>query len=915
MEIKKVTKAPHGVAMFVVLGVILVCSLLGILVLQLANHDNLLAGSLVNIKSQRMAAIASLNLAVGRLEERPNQAVNVINDFQADSTKRWLDFSGDSVIVTNVEPNWCSINGSDSSAVKVRILGMSNLKNTSSTVDVLLEGRGRGRNGDVFKVNAIYRIHGLNFQNYVNTNGTSNAFLAAGGVSQLQIGDSINGPVYLGGTGISTFDATNASSNITKLRVQGTLLNRNKIHVSGNVLIGGELQNIANSSLSTDSNLVIKGGVELNGSVAAGGSIYIYGSPVVVGAAGATSMTAGKYLRVVDAPFLLFYTSVLNVGSSSQAGVAYFAMGSYLDAATTSLIYGPLYTGVLPDAYSYGGSMIPSSPLGSYLGGSLTVNGDLSYFNSGAGTLRSLEVVSTNGSKSVLVKGNASFAGGLRTGKAFIPTFTVNGKTYLAQGIDSLDNGASSYAAITFGDSVLSKNINSVKGQSNVTGQKVTFQKNLSLNGYLSKVFANANGEYVGATWTYDGWTNGYYTYGWHWVDSKEITQSFPTQSGCLAFADGQTNMKPGAGCTRQGGDYFASSWKFTNASNWWTYTKSPTLNNFSVSSSSIAGTNIAVSRPIDDAPPSWVTDATSVNLAFPTLVPDPTNTTAQGSLGFTAADTLLAQADNPASQVDTTQFLDAAYSWGNILGRYINGADKGACPDLAMNADWGTELHLFPSAKALQCLYDNEKAHGKLWNDEYLVLHFTSGDAWTNYLSGVSLGVIPSGVKILYYFSAGSINGLNGGTTAAGVNCGQNVTWYSGAPGSSQVLISNANMTNFSLGGTYYGFIYFNYAGSIQTNQLCDVKIVGAWENASGAGRVSFPQSGGKLNIDYSSNLAKGVFSDIALSFSTSKSATTGKVAIKFSGDAGNTDPLAVHKQVNLQDGWVQFERLGEFR
>ncbi len=836
METKVNLKAPHGVAMFVVLGVILVCSLLGVFVLELAKRDNFLAGSLVNIKSQRMAAIASLNLAVGRLEERPNQAVGVINDFQADSTKRWLNFRGDSVTISSTEPDWYSLNGSDSSAVKVRILGMSSLKSTSTTVDVLLEGRGRGRNGDVFKVNAVYRIHGLNFQNYVKTNGTSNAFLAAGGIGQLQIGDTVNGPVYIGGTGTSYFAKTSYVASISKLRVEGSFRMQTNIHVTGNMIVGGALDfNNATDSLVVDSNLFVENGLtDVTGVMHVGGSFYLYGTPAF-SQNGRTYV--GKYFYVKDAPYIMIYgLGALRVGdSASNNGIAFMNAGMYTTNSTHTGIYGSLFTNTMTDGYTY--NYANYGTYGSHLGGEFRVLGRLSYFydNSLTGaSRRAIQVVGDNANTgdTVHVFGNSRFAGPLRTGSGTRGHFTVDGATYLERGIDSVDSSFG-YAPIYFNDSVY---LQSNGAQSNRTGQNVIFNQGLSLHGTLSENFGRA-------------WTSGVQ---WAW-------------------------QRP-----------FVWWYKYRG----WTYEPQT----FIVSPYSLyplfSLTNGVERKKVEnDTTPTWVADASAVKATLPTIVYDSTNTTANGFLGFTVADTTLSSTAeiNQASQIDTTQFTKTDYLWSNIKNKYLSGENKGVCPEAANeNLNYNA-----PSVTTLQCIYNNEKAKGNLWNDEYLVIHLVAGDNW-----GRPSGTLPSGVKILYFISPGTYGPQS---------------WYAGEAGSYQVLISYADMTNFSLCGTYYGYIYFNCPKDFQVNYTCNMKIVGAWENASTTSKIS-AYGGDGLVVDYTSSIAKGVFSDIAANFSTEKSTTTGKVAIKFSGDTGS-DPLTTYKQANLQDGWVQFERLGEFR
>jgi hypothetical protein len=327
----------------------------------------------------------------------------------------------------------------------------------------------------------------------------------------------------------------------------------------------------------------------------------------------------------------------------------------------------------------------------------------------------------------------------------------------------------------------------------------------------------------------------------------------------------------------------------------------------------------LAYARGGDEVLPVWVADALAVRNTLPTLVYDSTNTTANGNLGFSAADTTLnANASvNQASAIDTSQFNADRFGWTNIYNRYnAGGVDAGACKDVGNGySDLGDAFGKYPTADMLACIYNHEKtkkmSESAMWSDgQYLILHFR-GDKFEWGGSNGPGGVLPAGVKILYFFSPSSKSPSSSFGCAAGL-------WYGGAFGSEQVIVSYTNMSGFAWNGTFYGFLYFNYPGTGQQQMLdcSDATLVGSWENASRTSSIWFPidKATASLSIDYSSIRAKGVFSDIASSFSTSLG-SDGNVAIRFSGDRNTSGPLTLSTKATLQDGWVQFERLGEFR
>jgi Tfp pilus assembly protein PilX len=75
----------RGVAMFVVLGTIIVVTLLGFVGLTLAGKDQSQSGDFADLKSTDQVGMAGLQLAINRLTANPANMVTQLNAFITDS--------------------------------------------------------------------------------------------------------------------------------------------------------------------------------------------------------------------------------------------------------------------------------------------------------------------------------------------------------------------------------------------------------------------------------------------------------------------------------------------------------------------------------------------------------------------------------------------------------------------------------------------------------------------------------------------------------------------------------------------------------------------------------------------------------------------------------------------------------------
>jgi len=274
------SKHSRGVAMFVVLGVIVVLSLLGYIGLNLAKGDVDQSGSAVDLKSQRMTAIAGLNMAVAQLGRSDADLVALISDFQASvstgSVKEWIVFGAPTLSLSSTDPGFTTSLGSDKSSCKVRILGVEGVGANASTLDITLESTGRGRNGDVHTAVATYRMTGLNSIQSTTSHGPSNAILSTGGMHSdgLNMNLNISGGIYSGG-GTLTLQAASGSS-VTRIRSEGNVKLNSDMMILENSVIKGDFS-LNGRTADFKKNLVLNGTLNLDNTLTVEGSMIFNG--------------------------------------------------------------------------------------------------------------------------------------------------------------------------------------------------------------------------------------------------------------------------------------------------------------------------------------------------------------------------------------------------------------------------------------------------------------------------------------------------------------------------------------------------------------------------------------------------------------------------------------------------------------
>lgn len=836
----KTNKTPHGVAMFVVLGGIILFSLLGFVGLKLSEKDAQNSGNLVDIKSQRLTAISGMNQAIARMERDPENTVLQLRAFLDDRSKSWLDFNdATKPIATSTSVGWYEL-GSDKSACKVEIIGIG--ARTSDGMTISFRSFGRGRSGDVFEIKAIYHMRGIDYRSVWPTKGPTDAILARGGLTDINAGVYTDAGIYSGNPNVETKIQGNGVSGFKKIRAAGNVNIRQSAGVAGDItiednsFIGGWLKVESGlSSVVFNKNLIVNGGLgPIDGSFEVKENFYLRGTniPNPIN----QSITVGKMFWVKDAYFTM--EGPLNVGSSANDGVALFDAGVQIKGNTTT-INGSMHVGPVSDYTTMSQWMGLNSA-------TITITRDLNFWKSD---------LTTNAGSVIFQRATA----------------TVGGNVYLAEELHQRESGSLTIE----GTSVLRKGIADInfvgtnpslvfKGKTWMQRFKQRkfkgvpeFHNELSLNGAISRCFAGP-GAYAPSTGTCGGDQNLWKT--WRF-NSEAINKnwSYTTDAALIATPDATT---------------------IANGN-------SPTVRN---------------------------SDETYESLPSSFKIERPTPPTIQ-SLGYTEADTKLSLDDNPASEVNASNFPDAFYAnadWDAIYSDY-----KNSCKLDGWNVD---QQHArAPSAAQLYCIYKAEQlkgdqeSGGRLWNKEWLVIHIDDllkfkdiEKISTNFTDADR--VLPSPVKIFWI--------IDPSMTVDG-------HWYSGDLGSMQVVDARGTLTDFGWNGSFYGFIQFeNGVSSIKTGGPST--LFGAIEVKKGTENLLQNASNGALRILRNDLATQDAFSSISGNFfasaglrnyegSTFSIKAKGPI-LKFNGDKDATD-LTLSTDLTLEDGWVQFERLGEFR
>ena len=853
--------------MFVVLGVIVVVTMLGFLGMILANKDNDQAGNAYGLKSQRVVAVSGLNLAIARFQQVPTASLAALKAFLADPTKTWLvmSSSGDPVSVQSAEPDWFALGtGNDKSAVKIQILGIGSAM-VDDGLPVYLRSLGRGRDGDVYETRGVYMLRGFAYASTYPTEGPTDGLLARGGLENVDAGVNLDGGIYSGGTGTTKLQTKGASASFSRVRVRGTL----EIYgspaapttVTGNSLVGGRLKiTNTNSWLTT-------------------GTIAYFGGNLVIG-----------YLEKT-------------IGTAKYGGFGPIDGG--LEVAKSFYVWGT--SGPGDEMFQ------PASPINK----DLTVGENLWVRDSGfkcAGRLTVGKHGATTSNvwfdKGVLFKEKATtdINGRVDIGSRGTNTDNQFGGWFSVQGdFNHYPTNVSGYPhmIINGGTIVVKKNFATT---TSVSTDNNTVSNDASLPQYLKDE---------------EGWASAadapcLIVKGKSWLGNgiKFIDRQGAKDGAGLVFqGDAYLNRIAGTHATfNNGAAAFKSSLTmngdldphFGSVGKKWFFPSGTASPSWSYKG------NATQKNAIDGVTGVWRSGDADFSAHPADIVPVRTAPEADlTKLGYSDAELKMDAKDNPASEVRLGYMVASGFEqaeYETIYAKYKTTCKLDELYDTASNTiKKGDDFP--PSATQLACIYNNEvKTSGKyLWNKQYLVVKIanTAKNRFNN-MNQLSAAqrVLPAGVKIFWRIDIGrDINGC----------------WYSGQLGSVQILIASAKLVDFGWDGDFYGFIQFTGDYQFLKSNGKKFNLYGALEiadatkgGATGTGlRVNAGQG---LNIYRHNAASQAVFSDIVGSFFSTDGVGSGGWIIRFNGDRSKTNSTKTNV-LTLKDGWVQVQRVGEYR
>jgi len=332
----------HGLAMFGVLVLVVIFTLLGVGAITLAKRENQNSGSVLDIKSRQSAAYAGLSFALGEFQRDPENFVALLEAWRTRSVygtatnplhQLYLlfDASGGAVALTKTKPASFAIPGTPY-RILVELAGVMVPSSPSESPVIVLRSTGTGRSGDAQTIVGTYRIRnvrvnsssaatmGITHPFYVNCGGTWNNNLETSG-----------GDVFLGGN-------THLNSGANTVNIQG-----------GGLKVKGNFDWDASVSVTVEGNSWITGNLGVRGGTST--SPKTFNGHLVVGG---DVTWADNSLLTVKGGFLIggptgivdLHGGDLNVGSASIAkSELYIPRGAITTSNTGSAVNvtGPAY--------------------------------------------------------------------------------------------------------------------------------------------------------------------------------------------------------------------------------------------------------------------------------------------------------------------------------------------------------------------------------------------------------------------------------------------------------------------------------------------------------------------------------------------------------------------------------------------
>ncbi len=859
--------------MMVVLGVVVFFTMLGFMGLEMATKDSQVSGTLLDIKSKESAAWGGLNLAIGAMQANPSTLATELQKFIADSAKttankrQWISFSGGSFSLVGNDPGFFALgSGSDKSGVKVRVVSLdlngATGINSGGGVPITLECTGQGRNEQQLKIVASYRILGIDVpaqSSSVSGGSPAYALYLNGNLSNSNVGTTVTGNVYIGGT----FSGNSAGPQVIhgNLKVNGDYTSNATLTVDSNAWIGGNISLNASSPMTFKKSLGVGGSfTTINANISVSEIMNVYGPKPMTSNWGSTvSLTVGKQLYIAQDPQTIGATIV--VGSTLSPGNAFFQAGVNTSAPLT--VYGNLVAG-------------SSATQPSNIGNTSTVTGSIGFLDKGAGP----GPINISGASAKLtVTGNARFDGPVNqpTSGGTSPIIAIGGDAQFNGGITEICNAASNAISVmgkTFmqGSPTVPIQTNSNAGcRMNGGGGGLTLGNEITLTGTISGSFGQKFTAATANKWTFTvGAANKTWRY---FATGGSCAGSPPTGTGYASTPTSSTIAGIAGRFPFYGGD-------------------APRIG-LATTSNSAACNTTAFSLAI----PYVANYSSFFSSSLPTRLTDPA-----GLAKMSAIDTMGSSADNPPD----TMFVDSIHSPGvHAKMRTLTAAIQTAA---GITGTFGTisDVNFFNK------LYTYFTGQGWLHNG-YMVIKVASAQ---NVLLPGGTGFEPFLGKAIWILDG---NGNNWWAVNAGGLWPSSAT----SSNIQVIHVTNGiKFQNFGVAtasgtpGTMYGFVYYATDLSGQGWYKAADKDVGGvvtYGTVEGSIEVAHPNAISTWVGKYVINQNEDVFRDIStnlpgvLHLSKVANAGTG------SGTATTTSTKTLVARSSA--GSLQFVRVGEFR
>lgn len=316
MENSKRPASRQGMAIFAVLSLMVVFTVLGVAAITIAQRDNAASGNVLDIKQREAAAYAGLVYAQNELTRDPDNLLAILKSWQdktvyASTTgpfvPLYLQFDiAAKVALTTTDPGMFQIPGSDSK-IKVEVTGIS-LPSSSEEPRIALRSTGSSLSGDEQTILGVYQIKNIRMSANQATLPITHPFYVSGGGDWNNTINIIDGNAYFGNNTHLNGSVKDVIIQNAGLRVYGdfTWDDLGTFSVDKDVYINGNfLMHSVKGAVNFKQNLVVTKNLEY---ASTGTKISVFRSLYVLGNPGFTSLQKefidiGTGVGVTDAIF------------------------------------------------------------------------------------------------------------------------------------------------------------------------------------------------------------------------------------------------------------------------------------------------------------------------------------------------------------------------------------------------------------------------------------------------------------------------------------------------------------------------------------------------------------------------------------------------------------------------------------